>query len=125
MNSPRASRPVQRRRWLRIPALVLLALPLGLLLVLGVGEVASGVISGLQHFVQAAPLVVLAVVALRWPRTGGILLLVMAALLAIAFLVMAGGVSPASLFNAALLFGMPALAGGLFIASAPTSPQDA
>jgi predicted membrane protein len=52
----------------------LLSIPLGFLLLFTLGEVFSGDWSGLSHLIQAAPLILLILVAFKKPFIGGLLL---------------------------------------------------
>jgi len=56
-------------------ALVLLGLGIAFYLMFGVGELAGGDVSGVQHFIPVAILTALAVVAWHRPRAAGIALL--------------------------------------------------
>ena len=71
-------------RWKRA-ALVLLWLGIAFYLSFAVGELAGGDVSGVQHFLPAAILAVLAIVAWKHPRRAGIALLVLAVPLGAAY----------------------------------------
>ncbi len=71
--------PVETR--IKLAASVLLGVPFTVLLVFAVGEMVGGELSGAQHLVQAAPLLLLLVAAWRYPRMVGLLLLGLGALL--------------------------------------------
>jgi hypothetical protein len=66
---------------LHLAGIALLLVPVAILVVFTVGETVGGDVSGLQHLLQAAPLVLLVAVAWRWPRAGGTAVLVTAVLL--------------------------------------------
>ena len=70
----------------KIAGLVLLGLGVGFYLAFAVGEIAGGDIGGLQHLPPAALLAVLLWVGWRRPRPAGIVLLVLAVPLALAYL---------------------------------------
>lgn len=117
---------------LRLLASALLAVPLGVLLLFGLGEMAEGDLSGVQHLVEAAPLLVLLVAGWRFPRAAGVALLVLGpGLLAVWVLLIATGTfrppvaGTAPLAMKALLwlavpltlFAPPTLAGWLLVRS--------
>jgi hypothetical protein len=93
-------------RWLRVAGLIPLALQIGIYLLFGIGEMASGDLSGAGHLLPAAVAALLAVLAWLRPLQGGIALLAAAALYAIVF---AGGAfasgppPPGAAFSPALL----------------------
>ncbi|MFN8533315.1 MAG: hypothetical protein U0556_07190 [Dehalococcoidia bacterium] len=102
-------------RTLKVTGLVLALIPAGLLLLLGLAETTGGIVSGVQHFVQVAPLVALAVLAWLRPRLGGLLLLAAAVLVGIVYaLITRGAPSAIQWLVGGVLIGMPALAGLLF-----------
>lgn len=117
---------MQLTAWFRSPrgskltASGLLAGPIALLLLLGLGEMASGEMSGVQHLVEAVPLLLVVVACWRWPRTAGIVLLfggTLVFLLWLAFILTATErASPTSLaFVGIALVGPPLLAGALLL----------
>ena len=69
----------------KIAALVLLGLGVAFYLMFAVGETAGGDISGVQHFLPAAILIVLLRAAWKRPRAAGIALLALAVPLGIAY----------------------------------------
>ena len=72
---------------LKLAASALLAVPTAVLLLFAVGEMADSDLSGAQHLVQAAPLLLLLIAAWRYPRAAGIALLGLGALLFAVWLV--------------------------------------
>jgi hypothetical protein len=66
---------------LKLAASALLALPAAVLLLFGIGEMAAGDISGVQHLPEAAALLLLLVAGWRYPRRAGLTLLGVGALL--------------------------------------------
>ena len=75
-----------RRRGATVAATVLLGVPAILLLVLGVGEMIGGDMSGFQHVVESAALIALMHGAWRYPRAAGVILVAGAVLLFVAWL---------------------------------------
>jgi cytochrome bd-type quinol oxidase subunit 1 len=73
----------------KIAGMALLLLPLGILLLFTIGEAVSGDVEGLQHLVQAAPLVLLAVAAWRWPTPIGAILIAVGIGLGVVYVVIA------------------------------------
>ncbi|MGD9932308.1 MAG: hypothetical protein AB7T37_01205 [Dehalococcoidia bacterium] len=110
---------------LRLIAMALLAVPAGILLALGVGELVGGDISGVQHLPEAAILVGLMALAWWRSRTAGRVLVVAAPLLYLLWFVwMAfvrndeGDESPLMwAATGAMLFLPPLVAGGLLLRS--------
>jgi hypothetical protein len=110
------SRPGDR---LRVIGLATLLVPIGLLLLLGIGEMAGGIISGLQHFVQVVPLILLAIVAWKRPRIGGRVVIGIGALLAVLYPLVMHGFAPwVLLVNDLIVFGPAIVAGIFFLAAA-------
>lgn len=70
---------------LHLAGIALLLVPVAILVLFTVGETAGGDVSGLQHVLQAAPLLVLIAVAWRWPRVGGAAVLLTGVLLGATF----------------------------------------
>ena len=104
---------------LKIAGLVILLYPIALLLLFTIAETVGGDISGLGHLIQLAPLVILAIFAWKKPDLGGKILVVIAALLAITYLVLVVPRFEGRLGSGMLLlFGTPIISGLLFIASA-------
>jgi hypothetical protein len=96
--------------------IVLLALPILILAVFAIGEVAGGDISGLQHIIQLVPLLLLAWLAWRWPVWGGIVLTATSLIVVTLVILFLPGLAtgPFTLFRA-ILFLPPLVAGVLFI----------
>lgn len=65
---------VAAARWLRIAGLVALAVPVAILLLFGIGEVAGGDLSGAMHLVELAVTVLVGVLAWMRPLEGGAVL---------------------------------------------------
>ena len=109
----------RNRNMRKLAGLLLLLLPIGILALFTVGELAGGDVSGVQHVAQTLPIVVLALVAWKKPRTGGIALVVIGAGLAVlyAFLAPAGIPLSARVGFGALLFTPAILSGALFMTS--------
>jgi len=80
-------RRLQPQTRLKVAASAVLAVPIVLLLLLTVGEMAEGDPSGAQHLVQAAPLVLLLIAAWRYPGAVGLALLCLSPLLLALWLV--------------------------------------
>jgi hypothetical protein len=102
---------------LKRAALVCLAIPMLVLTVFAVGEVAGGDISGLQHVVEILPLAALAWLGWRRPLWGGIALIVLTLTLAGIPIVM-DRLSSAPPFVTAFLYiilALPLVAGILFV----------
>ena len=98
-------------------AIALLIIPLGILLLFTFGEVFSGDISGLQHLIQAIPLLLLAYLAYKKPLIAGIILLVISLALGILYSVIVSFTFQAILIVEAILFLPPFISGLLFILS--------
>jgi hypothetical protein len=96
----------------------LLLIPGTLLILFGIGEINGGDISGIQHFMELAPLLILAIICWRYPRTGGFILAVLGTILsALYFVFFQSFPLSLRLLNTFLLFGIPVLAGLAFIVS--------
>lgn len=100
-------------------ALALLAVPIGFQLLFAIGEVAGGDASGLVHLVTAAPLIAVAVIALRRPALAGAILLLVGLAIALGYLILVSGrampIETIVIVEAILL--VPVVAGILLIAS--------
>jgi hypothetical protein len=70
---------------LKIAGLILVMIPLTILLIFTIGETVGGDASGLQHLVQAAPLVLFTLWAWKKPRVGGWVLLIAAIIVAVLY----------------------------------------
>ena len=113
----------RRGLWLARSALVLMALYCAFLLLLAVGEMASGDVSGAQHLVPVLIIIVLMVLARSRPVAGGAALVVIG-VLASAFYFLAVHGEVAFRVQAVLLGGAPfAVCGLLFLASAALARQ--
>ena len=75
-------------RRMRLAALTLLGVPAGLLVLLGLGEMMGGNISGIQHVPEAALLLALLWLAWRYPWPAGTILVAGTALLFTLWLLM-------------------------------------
>jgi hypothetical protein len=111
LESPRGS---------RLAASALLCVPAALLSLLGIGEMAGGDVSGLQHFVEAVPLILLLAAGWFWPHQTGIVLLCIGTLALLAWLVFLMTVSERASPIAWAVVGVslflpPFLAGTLFL----------
>ena len=103
---------------IKIVAEVLLIIPLGFLILLGLGEIFGGDIWGAQHFVQLLPLFILSIFAWYHPRKGGIVIFTMGTIAFCFYLFMFSHFSLwIRVLNGFLLFGIPILSGVLFIKS--------
>ena len=110
---------------LRIAALGLIAVPAAVLLLFAFGEMFGGDITGAQHIPEAAVLLVMLVAGWRRPRPTGVVLIVAASLLFVAWfgwvLLLRDdeGGTPASMWiaTALLLFLPPLLAGWMLLRS--------
>lgn len=97
---------------------VLLLLPTILLVVLGIGEIAGGDTSGLQHFLQLIPFMVFAILSWRYPKVGGVILATVATILSILYFLFFTDFPPLiRALNSLLLFLPPVVAGMLFFVS--------
>ena len=104
-------------RWMNIAALGLLAAGIGFFLLLGIGEMTGGEISGAQHLVEASLLGGLLWLAVRRPRTAGLVLLVLSVALALLVAGLARG-EPVAL----LIMLPPALTGALLLLASRGRP---
>lgn len=102
---------------LKITAVTLLLIPLVLLFMLAIGELVGGELPGLEHILQALPLVLLTYVAWRFPNKGGKFIFSIAVLLGILYVFYPPIGFPLEfrLINSFILFGPAALAGIIFI----------
>lgn len=104
---------------LKILAVALLAFPALLLAALGIGEMAGGEGSGIQHIPEALALVILAAAAWKYPgRVGAILVVVSAVLLAIwsaLALTSDRHDSPATMVLVAAMLFLPPLVAGILL----------
>lgn len=98
--------------------LVALAIPIGMLLLLSVGELSAEGPGALLHLLQAAPLLVFAVGAWRYPRAAGVVLLVVGGTLALANPSCARGPLEMKFSIELVLFLPPIVAGVLLVAAA-------
>lgn len=94
---------------------ILLIVPIGLLVLLGLGELTGGIISGLQHFLQLLPLLLLAIGCWFYPKAGGTLLISLSTVLAILYFFTFPLPLLGKLTTIALLFALPILAGCMFV----------
>jgi hypothetical protein len=101
---------------LKILGLALLLLPTVLLLIMGMGEMIGGDFSGIQHFVQLLPLVLLAIISWKYPKIGGIILLSLSTVLALVYAVMTHKSATlwAVIINDSVLF-LPTLLAGILL----------
>jgi hypothetical protein len=95
----------------------LLIIPLGVLFLFAFGEVFSGEISGFQHLVQAAPIIILAFLAYKKPFVGGLLLLIAGLTLGILYALRAPFNFQTIVLAELLLFVPPAISGSILILS--------
>ncbi len=72
-------------RWLRITALFALGLPVAILLLFGIGEMAGGEVGGGMHLLELIIIAALGILAWMRPVAGGIALLICGALSAAGF----------------------------------------
>jgi hypothetical protein len=104
---------------LKIAATVFLAIPILILAAFAVGEMAGGDITGIQHVVQLAPLVLLGWLAWKRPLWGGTALIALAVIFTgLYFLVIHGFPLPTVILTVAFLFATPFVAGILFVVAA-------
>lgn len=97
---------------------VLLLIPFGLLLVLGIGEIVGGDSSGAQHFLQLVPFALFAYLSWQYPKVGGAVLATVTAMLAIFYFLFFTDFPPLTrAFNSLILFLPPIVAGMLFFIS--------
>lgn len=110
---------------IRLLALGLVAITVGILLIFAIGEVGGGDIFGLQHLLQAVPLVVVAWFAWRNPLWGGITLITVSLILAGLYVVFfnVGSLAVAGVVLA-LFCVPPFLAGVLFVVLAQRAKRD-
>lgn len=97
--------------WLRWLALIPAGFFTGLWLLFGLGEVTGGDMSGITHLTPAFLIIVLVVLAWKWPRNSGIAMLLAGGFIMIYLLVSIQ--SPAARLPGALLTGGPFLLSGL------------
>jgi hypothetical protein len=96
--------------------LALLVVPAAFFCLFGVGEVASGDLSGLGHLLQAAPLVLLGLAALRWPTAAGAILLVVGLAIMAAYPAWTGGrFGLGTIAIAEAIFTLPVVSGAMLV----------
>jgi ABC-type transport system involved in cytochrome c biogenesis permease subunit len=101
---------------LKTIGLILLLVPLGFLALFAVGEVADGDVSGLSHVVQALPLVLLAVVAWRWPLPSGALMVVIGVGIVVVYAIVASSrFGLESIVVVEMILAVPVVSGVLFV----------
>jgi len=101
---------------LKIAGLVVIGLVIAILLLFGIGEMASGDLSGLSHVIPAIVLGGVAVLSLKTVRGSGVTLMVLGVFIAVFFLMQT--VPFQSRLTAILLTGGPILLGGLLLVAA-------
>jgi hypothetical protein len=106
-------------------------LPVTVLLLFAIGEMAGGDVSGAQHLPEAAALLILLIAGWRYPRVVGIVLLSMGVtVLAIwlVLVVMRAEVERESLVfwvgSGVILFGLPVTAGWFFLNASRIGPKN-
>jgi hypothetical protein len=110
MQAPRIKHANDRSQWPKAAGLVACVLVVGQLLMFAVGEGVEGV----GHLVQAAPLVLLMIVAWWRPLIGGTLIVLVGVGLAVTYIFSVGEPHPLVL----IMFFAPAIAGGLLLVAA-------
>ncbi|MDA0365842.1 MAG: hypothetical protein O3B31_14195 [Chloroflexi bacterium] len=122
MNLPEAIGPLRTRdpRHLRAIATAAIAPVVAVLVLFVVGEAGGGDLSGLQHVVQLAPLVLIVAAAWRFPTVGGGLLVVLSLVLIVGYPVWAldREISPLGIVLVEALLLLPPLASGLLFLAA-------
>ena len=103
---------VRSAQWLRIAGLVPLGLQVAFLLLFGIGEMASGHLSGAGHLLPAAASALLALLAWMRPLEGGVALIIAGVVTAIP-VISSGVISPALFIMAA----PQVVSGALFLAA--------
>ncbi len=73
----------------KLAASALLGAPIAILLLLGLGEMAGGDVTGVQHLVEVVPLLLLLIAAWRWPRVAGIALVCIGSIVLLVWAVLA------------------------------------
>lgn len=106
----------KRKVILKTIGIGILLIPSAILALFGFGEVFGGNISGLQHFLQLLPLVILAVVSWKHPNIGGKFLIALGILVFMIYPFTMLGRFPwwAILVNDFIIF-LPAIVSGFFI----------
>ena len=108
---------IRSARWLRVAGLIPLGLQTAVFLFFGVGEMASGDLSGAGHLLPAAAIILLGILAWLRPLEGGIALIAGGALVMIAFIagVVASGTAPesAAMSPAIMIVAVPQLISGV------------
>lgn len=126
MSLPEAIGPLRTRdpRHLRAIATAAIAPVVAVLMLFVVGEAGGGDLSGLQHVVQLAPLVLIVAAAWRFPTVGGGLLVVLSLVLSLVLIVgypvwaLDREISPPGIVLVEALLLLPPLASGLLFLAA-------
>lgn len=104
---------------------ICLVIPTVLLTLLGVGEIVGGDMSGVQHFFQLTPLLILGVLSWFYPKYLGYFLLISALILGLWYMITFNRFPLASrIINALLLFGFPCVSGITFIKGGAKDSSD-
>jgi hypothetical protein len=94
----------------------LLAIPVGFFCLFAVGEAASGDWSGLSHLLQALPIVLLGLAAIRWPTAAGTILLVVGLVIMAAYAaITADRFEVATIVIVEVVFAFPVVSGALLV----------
>lgn len=101
---------------LKIAGLAVIGLEVVFLLFMGIGEMASGDLSGASHVIPALVLGGVAALSLKWARSGGAALAVLGLAVGIFFYTQMG--RPEARLTAVMLTGAPILLGGLLLLAA-------
>lgn len=100
-------------RWLRIAALVALAVPAAILVLFGVGEMVGGDLSGAAHLLELAVTALVGILAWMRPLEGGAALAAGGGLFMVVFLASAAGAQSAVISPAVLILAAPQIISGV------------
>lgn len=106
----------QMARWLKYLALAPLGLLTAFLLLMGIGEMAGGDLSGISHLIPAVLAVILMFLVNKQPAIGGWVLVILG--LAAAIIYYGAMIGSQDKLQAALMMGLPFVVSGLLLLAA-------
>jgi hypothetical protein len=108
---------------LKVAGIAILLIPIAMFSIFAVGETFGGNLSGLSHFLQALPLVLLVFVCWRFPRIGGLATMLLGILLVVAYPLRASNQPLSTTILTELIFFTPPILAGLLIYLSSRTPK--